>query len=66
MKINVNYMPICYRTPNCTVVNVDQSKSKFYRKLFHIGLLYYIYARIARATFHLKGQDNRSYRSLAS
>jgi hypothetical protein len=29
-------------------------------------LLYYMYARIARATFHLKGQDNRSYPSLAS
>jgi len=40
-------------------VNVDQSKPKFYRKPFHIGLLDYIYAPIARATLHLKGQDNR-------
>jgi hypothetical protein len=38
MKINVNYMPICYRTPNCTCVNVDQSKSEFYRKLFSYRL----------------------------
>ena len=31
MKININYMPIFCRTPNCTFVNVGQSKSKFYR-----------------------------------
>ena len=37
-------MPIFYRTPNCTFVNVGQSKPKFYRKPFHIGLLDYIYA----------------------
>ena len=66
MKININYMPICFRTPNCTFVNVGQSKSKSYRNPFHIGLLYYMYARIARATLHLKVQDNRSYPSLAS
>ncbi len=66
MKISINYMPICIRTPNCTFVNVGQSKSKSYRNPFHIGLLYYMYARIARATFHLKGQDNWSYPSLAS
>ena len=38
MKINVNYMPICYRTPNCTFGNVDQSKSKFYITLFSYRL----------------------------
>jgi hypothetical protein len=59
-------MPICFRTPNCTFVNVGQSKYKSYRNPFHIGLLYYMYARIARATFHLTAQDNRSYPSLAS
>jgi hypothetical protein len=47
-------MPIFYRTPNCTFVNAGQSQSKFYHKPFHIGLLDYIYARIARAKFHLK------------
>ena len=61
MKININYMLICHRRPNCTFVNVGQSKPKLYRKPFHIGLLDYIYARIAGATFHLKGQDNRWY-----
>ena len=66
MKININYMPICFRTPNCTFVNVGQSKSKLYRKPFHIGILYYNYALIACAMFHLKCQDNRSYPSLAS
>ena len=59
-------MPIFYRTPNCTFVNVGQSKPKFYRKPFHIGLLDYIYARIALAKFHLKGQEYRSYSLLAS
>ena len=42
MKININYMPIFCRTPNCTFVNVGQSKSKFYIMPFHIGLLDYI------------------------
>ena len=28
MKININYMPICYRRLNCTFVNVGQSKPK--------------------------------------
>ena len=56
MKININYMPICYRRLNCTFVNVGQSKPKLYRQPFQIGLLDYIYARIPRATFHLKGQ----------
>jgi hypothetical protein len=54
MKINIIYMPIFYRTPNCTFVNAGQSQPKFYHKPFHIGLLDYIYARIARAKFHLK------------
>jgi hypothetical protein len=57
-------MTIFYRRPNCILVNVGQSKPKFYRKPFHIDLLDYIYPRIARAKFHLKGQDNRSYPSL--
>jgi hypothetical protein len=39
------------------------SKSKLYRKYFHICPLDYIYARITRATLHLKGQANRSYPS---
>ena len=47
MKININYMPIFYRRPNCILMNVGQSKPKFYRKPFHIGLLDYIYPRIA-------------------
>ena len=59
-------MPIFHRTPNCTFVNVDQSQPKFYRKPFHIGLLDYIYERIARAKFNLKGQENRSYSTLTS
>ena len=66
MKININCMPISYRTPNCNFMNVGQSKSKLYRKYFHICPLDYIYARITRATFNLKGQDNRSYPSLSS
>ena len=41
-------------------------KPKFYSKPFHIGPLDYIYARIARAKFHLKGQENLSYSSLAN
>ena len=49
-------MPIFYRTPNCTFVNVGQFKPKFYRKHFQIGLLDNIYAQIARAEFHLKGR----------
>jgi hypothetical protein len=61
MKINIIYMPICDRSFNCTFVNVGQSKPKLYRQHFQIGLLDYIYARITRATFHVKGQDNRSY-----
>ena len=65
MKININYMPICDRRPNCTFVNVGQSKPKLYRKPFHIGLLDYIYARITSATFHLKVQDHRLYPSIA-
>ena len=65
MKIDINYMPIYYRTPNSTFVNVGQSKSKLYRKPFHISLLYYIYARFARVMLHLKGQYNRSYPSFA-
>ena len=60
------WMPIFNRMPNCTFVNVGQSKPKFYRKLFHIGLLDYIYARIARAKFHLKGQEYRLYSLLVS
>jgi hypothetical protein len=59
-------MSIFYRMPNCTFVNVGQSKPKLYRKPFHIGLLDYIYARIARANFHLKGQEYWSYSSLVS
>ena len=59
-------MPIFYRMPKCTFVNVGQFKPKFYRNPFQIGLLDYIYARIVRAEFHLKGQENRSYFSLAS
>ena len=66
MKINIHYMPIFYRTPNCTFVNVSQSKPKFYREPFQKGLLDYMYERIAHANFHLTGQDNRSYPSLAS
>ena len=66
MKINIIYMPMFYRTPNCTFVNVGQFKTTFYRKPFQIGLLDYIYARIARADFHLKGKENGSYSSLAS
>ena len=59
-------MPIFYRTPNCTFVNVGQSKPKLYRKHFHIGLLNSIYARIACANVHLKGQEYWRYSSLAS
>jgi hypothetical protein len=66
MKISIICVPIFYRTPNCTFVNVGQFKPKFYRKHFQIGLLDNIYAQIARAEFHLKGQDNRSYSALAS
>ena len=66
MKIHINYMPICYRRLNCTFMNVGESKPKLYRKPFHIGLLDYMYARIARVTFHLKGQYNQLYPSLAS
>jgi hypothetical protein len=47
-------MPIFYRTPNCTFVNVGQSKPKLYRKPFHIGLLDYIYEQIVCANVHLK------------
>ena len=50
-------MPIFYRTPNCTFVNVGQSKPKLYRKPFHIGLLDYIYEQIVCANVHLKGQE---------
>ena len=50
MNINIMYMPMFYRTPNCTFVNVGQFKTKFYRKPF----------------FHLKGKENGSYSSLAS
>jgi len=66
MKINIIYIPIFYRTPNCTFVNAGQSKPKFYSKPFHIALLDFIYARIIRAKFHLKGRENLSYSSLAS
>ena len=34
MKININCMPIFYRTPNLTFVNVGQSMPKFYRESF--------------------------------
>ena len=34
--------------------------------LFIIGLLNYMYERIARVTLHLKGPENWSYPSLAS
>ena len=34
MKVNLNYMSIFYRTPNCTRVNVVQSTPKFYRNTF--------------------------------
>ena len=44
MKINILYMQIFYRMPHYTFVNVGQTKSKYYRKLFHIGLQDYIYA----------------------
>ena len=66
MKININCMPIFYRTPNLTFVNVGQSMPKFYRESFQKGQLDYMYERIARATLHLKGQDHRWYPSLAS
>jgi hypothetical protein len=56
MKINILYMQIFYRMPHYTFVNVGQTKSKYYRKLFHIGLQDYIYAWIACAKFHLKAQ----------
>ena len=59
-------MPKIYRTPNCTFMNVGQFRPKFYRKPFQLGLLDYIYVRIARAEFHLKVQENRSYSTLAS
>ena len=42
MKININYTPILYRTNSCTFANVGESKPKFYRKPFDIGLLEYI------------------------
>ena len=53
MKINLIYIPIFYRTPYWTFVNA-QSQPKCYSKPLHIGLLDYIYPRIARAKFHLK------------
>jgi hypothetical protein len=59
-------MPIFYRMPNCIFVNAGQSKPKYYSKPFHRGLLDYIYTQIARAKFHLKGQENRLYSSVAS
>ena len=59
-------MPIFYRTPNCTFVNVGQSKPKLYRKPFHIGLLDYIYEQIVCANVHLKGQEYWTYSSLTS
>ena len=42
MKVNINYTPILYGTHICTFVNVGESKPKFYRKPFDIGLLDYI------------------------
>lgn len=51
-------MQIFFRKPNYTLVNVGQTKPRFYSKPFQIGQLDYIYARIARATFHLKAQKS--------
>ena len=42
MKININYTPILYRTHSWNFLNVGESKPKFYRKPFDIGLLDYI------------------------
>ena len=38
-------MPIFYRTPNLTFVNVGQSMPKFYRESFQKGQLDYMYER---------------------
>jgi hypothetical protein len=51
-------MQIFYRKPNYTLVNVGQTKPRFYSKPVQIGQLDYIYARIVRAKFHLKAQKS--------
>ena len=66
MKVNLNCMSIFYRTPNCTLVNVVQSESKFTERLFKYAYYEYIYARITRAKLHARGPENRSHSSLAS
>ena len=35
MKININYMLIFNRTPNCDFMNVGQSRPKFNREPLH-------------------------------
>jgi hypothetical protein len=45
------------------LVNLDLN---FTESLFIIGLLDYMYERIARLTLHLKGPENWSYPSLVS
>ena len=57
MKVNLNYMSIFYRTPNCTLVNVVQSEPKFYRRLFIYAYYEYIYEWIARAKLHARGPE---------